>query len=104
MSAQRPMTTFNGQGDLNVFLLHIDWHIKRNKLSGEEGALVLASRLEEPAFNVYMRMPTNEKKDLKKVKNELRRIYRMKKKDGNRTFQDIIFLRNISLRRKTTTT
>ena len=67
--------TFNGKGDFNVFLTKVDLYNQLKGYNGETAAVSLASRLEEPAINVYMRMSDDDRKDIKKIQTELRTQY-----------------------------
>ena len=53
MSSDKKVVTFNGKGDVNYFIAKTELYIKLKKLEDEEAAMCLASRLEEPAFNVF---------------------------------------------------
>ena len=92
------MPTFDGSGNVNRFINRMECHLKVKKLEGEEAAAVIASRLEEPAFNVYMRLSTNDKKDVDKIKKELRRQYDTKKKIDRRSYAPTPKKNNFSIR------
>ena len=57
--------------------------------------MLLASRLQEPAFNVYMRLSNDDKKDVEKIKTELRREY----ETGNRDREQALSLLASRLRK-----
>ena len=75
MESSKKVTAFNGKGDVNVFLMKVDLYNQLKGYDGETAAVSLASRLEEPAINVYMRMSVDDRKDIKKVQKELRKQY-----------------------------
>ena len=88
MESSKKVTTFNGKGDVNVFLTKIDLYNQLKNYAGEQAAVSLASRLEEPAFNVYMRMSEEDRKDIEKIKTELRSQYQV----GNRDREEALSL------------
>ena len=75
MESTKKVTAFNGKGDVNVFLTKVDLYNQLKGHTGETAAVSLASRLEEPAINVYMRMSVDDRKDIKKIQAELRKQY-----------------------------
>ena len=62
---------FDGTGDVNVFVEKVSLHSSLKGYDGEKAAQNLASKLEGRAFDVYMRLPTADKKDASKIKSEL---------------------------------
>lgn len=78
---------FNGKGDVNAFILKVELHSKLKKYVGEDAAVFLASRLQEPAFNVYMRMSEEDKKDAAKIKAELKKQYELGNRDREEALQ-----------------
>ena len=95
---QRRVPVFDGKGDVNIFIFRIESHIKVKKLEGEDAAILLASRLEEPAFNVYMHLSTDDKKDVEKIKKELRGQYQTTRKIHRRSCYAPIAKKKFSLR------
>lgn len=77
MESTKKVTAFNGKGDVNVFLTKIDLYNQLKGYDGETAAVSLASRLEEPAINVYMRMSVEDRKDITKIRAELRKQYEL---------------------------
>ena len=73
---------FDGTGDVKVFIEKSQIHSSLKGYSGEKAAQNLASRLEGRAFDVYMHMGTEERKDPKK---NLREIYSKNSKGASRT-------------------
>lgn len=88
MASSGKLPTYSGKGDVNNFIVKMELHIKLKELTGESAAWLLASRLEEPAFNVYMRLTDDEKKDVAKLKAELRKQY----ETGNRDREEAMSL------------
>ena len=62
---------FNGTGDVKVFLTKVDIVASIKGYTDEKKAQFLASKLLQPAFDVYMRLSDDDKKDFDKVKAEL---------------------------------
>ena len=63
--------TFNGTGDIQVFLTKVEIQSSLKGYTEEKLAQAIASRLEGPAFDVYLRMSSEDRKDASKVKAEL---------------------------------
>ena len=72
---------FDGTGDVKVFIEKSQIHSSLKGYSGEKAAQNLASRLEGRAFDVYMRMGTEERKDPKKITGELLKEFERGKQD-----------------------
>ena len=72
---------FDGTGDIKVFIEKSQIHSSLKGYSGEKAAQNLASRLEGRAFDVYMHMDTEERKDPKR----LRENYSKNSKGASRT-------------------
>ena len=87
-SSSKNVTMFNGKGDVNSFIVKTDLYIKLKKLEDEDAAMLLASRLEEPAFNVYLRMSDDDKKNIETIKTELRKQC----ETGNRDWEEALSL------------
>ncbi len=75
---------FNGTGDVKVFLTKISIHSSLKVYEGEKAAQNLASKLEGRAFDVYMRMSESDRKDVKKITDELLKEFERGKQDRNR--------------------
>ena len=88
MAASKKVDHFNGKGDVNAFLVKVDLYNKLKKYEGEDAAVSLESRLQEPAFNVYLRMTEDDRKDPAKIKTELKKQYQI----GNRDREEALFL------------
>ena len=87
-SSSKNVTMFNGKGDANSFIVKTELYIKLKKLEDEDAPMLLASRLEEPAFNVYLRMSDDDKKNIETIKTELRKQY----ETGNRDREEALSL------------
>ncbi len=66
---------FNGSEDVKVFLEKVSLHSALKGYNEEKAAQNLASKLEGPAFDVYMRLSADERKDAEKIKTELLREF-----------------------------
>ena len=86
------MKCFEGSGDVNVFV-EVSIHSSLKGYDGENAAQNLASRLEGRAFDVYMRLSSDDRKNPDKIKSELFKESEKGKQDreeaifqlGNRT-------------------
>ena len=59
--------TFNGNGNVKEFITKVELQSSLKGYSGEKVAQYIASRLEGPAFDIYLQMPYADKKDAKKI-------------------------------------
>ena len=66
---------FNGTGDVKNFIDKVELLIAIKGYTGEKGAQSLASKLEGNAFDVYLRMPVADRKEVAKIKEELLKEY-----------------------------
>ena len=87
MELSKKVECFNGKGDVNAFIVKIELHSKLKNYVGENAAVFLASRLQEPAFNVYMRMSEEDRKDVEKIKTELKKQYEVGNRDREEALQ-----------------
>ena len=62
---------FNGEGDVKEFITKVELNSALKGYTAEKCAQNLASRLEGPAFDVYLRLNETERKDVNKLKQEL---------------------------------
>lgn len=88
MASSKKVEYFDGKGDVNSFLVKARLYNKLKKYEGEDAAVSLASRLQEPAFNVYLRMSDEDKKDVEKIEAELKKQYQV----GNRDREEALHL------------
>ena len=63
--------SFNGTGNIREFLTKVELQSSLKGYTGLKAAQHIASKLEGPAFNVYLRLPEDDKKDVAKIKEEL---------------------------------
>lgn len=62
---------FNGIGDVKEFITKVELHSALKGYSEEKCAQNLASRLEGPAFDIYLRLSDGDRKKVSKIKEEL---------------------------------
>ena len=87
MASSKKVEYFDGKGDVNAFIVKVELYNKLKKYVGEDAAVSLASRLQEPAFNVYLRMSEEDRKDVEKVKAELKKQYEVGNRDREEALQ-----------------
>ena len=63
--------SFNGTGNVREFLTKVELQSSLKGYTGLKAAWHIASKLEGPAFDVYLRLPEDDKKDVAKIKKEL---------------------------------
>ena len=63
--------SYDGSGDVKVFLEKVSLHSALKGYEGQKAAQNLASKLEGRAFDVYMRLPPEEREDEQIIKTEL---------------------------------
>lgn len=62
---------FDGTGDVKVFIEKVSLHSSLKGYDGEKAAQNLASKLEGRAFDVYMRLSTDDRKKADQIQSEL---------------------------------
>ena len=62
---------FNGDGDISEFITKVELYSAVKEYDDEKRAQNLASRLEGPAFDVYLRLDQDDRKNINKLKDEL---------------------------------
>ena len=62
---------FNGEGNVKEFIVKVELHSSIKGYTGEKRTQDLASRLDGPAFDVYMRLSTENRKNVEKIREEL---------------------------------
>lgn len=62
---------FNGEGDVEEFITKVELYSALKGYDDEKCAQNLASRLIGPAFNVYLQLSSEDKKEIGKIKEEL---------------------------------
>ena len=68
---ENKIKVFNGEGNVKEFIVKVELHSSLKGYTGEKCAQDLASRLDGPAFDVYMRLSTEDRKKADKIKEEL---------------------------------
>ena len=74
-SAKKTKVTFDGKSDVNSFLTKVELEVSLKDYADEKKANFLASRLMGPAFDVYMRLSAEKKKDFDEIKAELKKEF-----------------------------
>ena len=72
---------FDGLGDVKVFLEKVKLLSSLKGYQQEKAAQNLASKLEGRAFDVYMRLSTEDKKDVEKIETELLKEFERGRQD-----------------------
>ena len=62
---------FDGNGDVKVFLTKVELEASIKGYADEKKAQYVASKLISPAFDVYLRLSVEQKKDFNAIKEEL---------------------------------
>ena len=83
------LKTFNGNGNVKKFLTKVELHSSLKGYSGEKCAQDLASRLEGRAFDIYMRLSDQDKKDVSEIKAELLKEFEHRQKDREETLNEL---------------
>ena len=73
--------SFDGTGDVEKFMVKCNLHSSLKGHSNLKSAQFLGSRLEGRAFDVYMRLSEEEKKDPNRIKEELKREFQRGNQD-----------------------
>ena len=80
-ASKSSILSFTGNGDVQAFLAKIDIHAALKGYTGEKLAQALASKLEGPAFDVYLRLSAEDRKDPEKLKAELKKEFEKGKRN-----------------------
>ena len=75
MTSAKQVITFNGKGDVNTFITKTELYIKLMKLEGEDAAMLMASKLEDPTFHIYLLLAEEDKKDRARINGGLKKQY-----------------------------
>ena len=62
---------FNGDSNVKEFITRVELLSALNGYSGEKSAQYLASKLEGPAFDVYLRLGEEDRKNVTRLQKEL---------------------------------
>ena len=71
MDSQGNSLRFDGQGDVKAFITKVALHCSLKGYTAEKKAQALASKLEGPAFDVYLRLSNEDKQKSEKIEAEL---------------------------------
>ena len=71
MEAASKVKSFNGIGDVKVFITKVELEASLKGYNDEKKAQYMASKLDGPAFDVYIRQSVDDKKQFTKIKDEL---------------------------------
>ena len=69
--ATKKVESFTGREDVKKFVTKCDLYCNLKGYVGEKKSAFIAGRLEEPAFDVYMALSDDDKKDPEKIKTAL---------------------------------
>ena len=83
------MQNYDGSSDIKVFLEKVDLHSALKGYDAAKSAQNLGSKLEGPAFNVYLRLSEAEKKDVEKIKEELMKEFQLGNQDREKAMQEL---------------
>ena len=74
-SSKKAKITYDGSTDVKNFLTKVELEASLKEYEDEKKANFLASRLLGPAFDVYMRLTDENKKNFDEIKTELRKEF-----------------------------
>lgn len=80
---------FTGNGDVQAFLTKVEIHAALKGYTGEKLAQALASKLEGPAFDVYLRLSADDRKDPEKLKAELKKEFEKGKRNREEALSEL---------------
>ena len=69
--ATQKVSMFTEATDVKMFLTKCELHCKLKGYEDEKIAVFIAERLDEAAFDIYMTLTTEDKKDPEKIKDAL---------------------------------
>jgi len=72
---------FDGSGDVKVFIEKVSIHSALKGYDGEKAAQNLASKLEGRAFDIYMWLSSEDRKNPEKIKSELFKEFETRNED-----------------------
>ena len=88
-SAQGKSASFNGTGDVRSFITKVELYSALKGYTGEKCAQALASRLEGPAFDIYLQLSTEERKDVNKIAEELLKEFEPGKRNREEAISEL---------------
>ena len=74
-SSKAKCAEFDGKSDVNIFLTKVELVASIKGHADEKKAQFVASKLSGPAFDVYMRLSNDDKKDFEKIKEQLKKEF-----------------------------
>ena len=74
-SSKAKCADFDGKGDVSVFLTKVELVAAIKGHANEKKAQFVASKLSGPAFDVYMRLSEDDKKDFDRIKEQLKKEF-----------------------------
>ncbi len=72
---------FDGTGNVKVFIEKVSMHSSLKGYEGEKAAQNLASKLAGSAFDVYMRLPIEDRKKAENIKSELLKAFPLRREN-----------------------
>ena len=93
--ATKKVELFTGREDVNKFTTKCDLHCNLTGYDGEKKAAFIAGRLEEPAFDVYMALTDEDKKDPEKIKAALVESFDNAKRNREVAFEELTHRRRL---------
>ena len=88
-SAQGKAVKFNGTGDVRSFIAKAELYSSLKNYTGEKCAQALASKLEGPAFDVYLRLSSEDRKDANKITAELLKEFERGRRDREEALSEL---------------
>ena len=89
MEASKNNLCFTGIGDVQAFLTKVEIHAALKGYTGEKLAQALASKLEGPVFDVYLRFSADDRKDPEKLKAELKTEFEKGKRNREEALSEL---------------
>ena len=89
MDAFKGTKAFDGTGDVNKFIAKMEVVISLKGLEDEQQAQALASKLEDKAFDVYLRMSAEDRKNVETLKGELRKEFEVGQADREKAVAEL---------------
>ena len=81
--------TLNGTGNVKEFLTKVELQSQLKGYTGEKAAQHIASHMKGPAFDVYLRLSDDHKKDAKQVKKELLKEFEWGQLNRDKALQEL---------------
>ena len=81
--------TFNQTGNVEKFLTKVEPQSQLKGYTGKKEVQHIASHLEGPAFNVYMCLSDDHKKDTRQIKKELLKEFKWRQLNRDEALQEL---------------